>query len=228
MFNNDNSLISLPDPESRWGSLCRRFVDYGFNDFSQEEILETLLFFVDDSADMGNVAERLIKKYSSLFSVVSAPLDELQNFEGLDFRSAAFLKSLFSICQVYGTFPQESRPLLDTDFAVKLYAERFCGKEDKNVLIIIGVNDGFNFAFIEKYPLSDICDPFDAAFKDAAVSEVRNCFLVIRAEDEKACAANFREKAETACKRFKSIGVSVKGIYFLQNGGFEFIVSDNG
>lgn len=71
-----------------------KFSSYGFSGWSEEDILEYMLFYAIPRSDTRPLAERLIKECGTLKGVLTAPSEILQNVDGVGKSTAAFIKSL--------------------------------------------------------------------------------------------------------------------------------------
>lgn len=79
--------------------LRRRFLASGLEAFADHEALELLLFYAIPRRDTNPIAHRLLERYGSLLSVLTAPAEDLQRAEGIG-QSAAVLLRLAG--QIYG------------------------------------------------------------------------------------------------------------------------------
>lgn len=70
----------------------RQFLDHGLDSFADHEALELLLFYAIPRRDTNVTAHRLLKKFGTLDGVLSAPVEELCQVEGVGETAAALLK----------------------------------------------------------------------------------------------------------------------------------------
>ena len=78
----------------------QKFLNVGFDNMSDSEILEMLLFYAIPRKDTNDLAKNLTDKFGTLSNVLAVPIDELQK-NGLGAGSAAYLKILFALCEKY-------------------------------------------------------------------------------------------------------------------------------
>lgn len=70
----------------------RQFLDHGLDSFADHEALELLLFYAIPRRDTNVTAHRLLEKFGTLDGVLSAPVEELCQVEGVGETAAALLK----------------------------------------------------------------------------------------------------------------------------------------
>jgi len=68
-----------------------RFQKNGLSDFNEHEVLELLLFYCIPRRDTNEIAHNLIARFGSLAKVLDAPLNHLQEVEGMGENAANFL-----------------------------------------------------------------------------------------------------------------------------------------
>lgn len=81
--------------------LIDRFAENGIASLHQHEILELLLTFIIRQKDTKSTARALLKYYKSISAVCNAPIEELQQFEGVGKKSAlllSFVRDLLAVC----------------------------------------------------------------------------------------------------------------------------------
>lgn len=71
-----------------------RFQRNGLRDFNDHEVLELLLFYCIPRRDTNEIAHNLIARFGTLAKVLDAPVQQLQEVEGMGENAAVFL-SLF-------------------------------------------------------------------------------------------------------------------------------------
>ena len=77
----------------------QRFLSVGFENMTDNEILEMLLFYAIPRKDTNDTAKSLLKKFGSLYDVLTADTDELQKC-GLSLNSAVYLKMTDALCRM--------------------------------------------------------------------------------------------------------------------------------
>lgn len=81
----------------------KKFIQSGFDGFTNHEILELLLFYSRPRIDTNVIAHRLIDKYHSISAVCDADIDDLKEVEGIDESSAVLLKMIPLLAREYMT-----------------------------------------------------------------------------------------------------------------------------
>lgn len=71
-----------------------KFRGYGFSKWSEDVILEFMLFHIIPRSDTHAVAKRLLKECGTLNGVMTAPVKVLENIEGVGKKTAEYIKSL--------------------------------------------------------------------------------------------------------------------------------------
>lgn len=85
----NNSEVSHDGHRQR---MIQRFLDFGFDAFSDYEVLEFLLFFSRPRHNTNDLAHRLLDKFGSLYNVVTADIQRLLQVDGVGKSTATFLK----------------------------------------------------------------------------------------------------------------------------------------
>ena len=70
----------------------RQFLDHGLDSFADHEALELLLFYAIPRRDTNATAHRLLEKFGTLDGVLSAPVAELCQVEGVGETAASLLR----------------------------------------------------------------------------------------------------------------------------------------
>lgn len=70
----------------------RQFLEHGLDSFADHEALELLLFYAIPRRDTNAVAHRLLEKFGTLDGVLSAPVEELCQVEGVGETAASLLR----------------------------------------------------------------------------------------------------------------------------------------
>ena len=78
----------------------QRFMSVGFNNMTENEILEMLMFYAIPRKDTNDLAKNLLKNFGSLFDVITAPSEELQKC-GLSYNATVYLKMADALCRKY-------------------------------------------------------------------------------------------------------------------------------
>ena len=72
----------------------KKFLESGFNNFEDYEVLELLLFYVIPRKDTKAIAKELIAKFKTLANVLKADNKELKTINGLGDVAITFLKMM--------------------------------------------------------------------------------------------------------------------------------------
>ena len=90
----------------------QRIAEFGFNNLTESDLLEYLLFFAIPRCDTYSLSRTLIKEFGNLRGVLNANLDELCEIKGIGRESALFLTSFIPVFKAYhaGGFIQK-KPL---------------------------------------------------------------------------------------------------------------------
>lgn len=92
----------------------KRFLETGFNGFSDHEILEFLLFNSIPRSDTNPLAHTLLDTFGSLSQVLDAEPYELMRVEGVGERTAVMLKTYTAVYARYLRDRWRERPRIDT------------------------------------------------------------------------------------------------------------------
>lgn len=98
-----------------------KFLNCGFDNFADYEILEFALFFAIERIDVKPLAKELIKKFGSVKQVLDADFEELAGFPGLSRHSAVFLVFLREMAGYYSYLDIKSSRSLSSPGAVADY-----------------------------------------------------------------------------------------------------------
>lgn len=97
--------------------LIRRFLEEDLDHFNSHQVLELLLFYCIPRQDTNPIAHALIHRFGSLTQVMQAPIDELQEVNGIGEKAATFLAVLNSFCRYYDTHRSDPGLILNTSAA---------------------------------------------------------------------------------------------------------------
>ncbi len=78
-----------------------RFFKYGFNDFSDHEILEMLLFYAYPRRNTNPLAHTILDEYKTLANVFDADIHDLAKIPGVGENIAAFLSMIPALVRLY-------------------------------------------------------------------------------------------------------------------------------
>lgn len=92
--------------------LRQRFLQYGLEAFTDEDVLEMLLAFGTPRRDTRGMARELLRRFGSLPQVLEAPLEELTQVPGVGTRNVLPLKFVHEVARRYLRRRLETRPQL--------------------------------------------------------------------------------------------------------------------
>lgn len=106
-----------------------------FDNFSEVERLEFLLFFACPQKDTNLLAHKLLKEFGSLEDVVHAPVDALMSISGIGEHAAIFLNSLGTVIESYGSHSREIT--LSSTSIAKQYTQRMLlGRKEEGFAVV--------------------------------------------------------------------------------------------
>ena len=97
--------------------LINRFLEEDLDHFNSHQVLELMLFYCIPRQDTNPIAHALLDRFGSLAQVMQAPIDELQQVNGIGEKAATFLTVLNSFCRYYDTHRSDPGTILDTSTA---------------------------------------------------------------------------------------------------------------
>lgn len=114
--------------------LRARFLREGLQGFEEHSALEMLLFYARPRCDTNGIAHALIKRFGSFAAVFDAPLEALEQVEGVGHTTAVLLKLITPMGAYY--LENRTRPgtVLDTaEKAGSFFLPKFLGKKGEEV-----------------------------------------------------------------------------------------------
>lgn len=120
-----------------------RFVQSGLDAFADHEVLELMLFYALPRRDTNAIAHALMERYGSLDAVLRAPLEDMQNVEGIG-ESAAVLLRLFPEVMKRARIRQAEREVVlsGTDKTGDYLLEQFDGERNEVIYQLCLDNKG--------------------------------------------------------------------------------------
>ncbi len=94
--------------------LRRKFLDYGLEAFTDEEVLEMLLIFGTPRRDCKPLARSLLKRFGGLAQVLEAPLAELCQVKGVGPKNALALKFVQEVARRFLARRLAERPQISS------------------------------------------------------------------------------------------------------------------
>lgn len=114
-----------------------RFIKEGLDHFTQEQVLELLLFYSIPRQDTNEIAHDLVDYFGSLHQVLEAPVQELQKVEGIGERSAVLLRLIAEISRYYQVNRAINEKILNSIEACGRYlVPRFVGRRNETVFLL--------------------------------------------------------------------------------------------
>jgi DNA repair protein RadC len=98
--------------------LRQRFLDGGFERFSDEEVVEFLLTLGTPRGDVKSSARQALKDFGSLSAVLSAPIEKLTEIKGIGPKNALYLKFVHQVAGRYLKDRAEGKPFFGSSQAV--------------------------------------------------------------------------------------------------------------
>lgn len=114
-----------------------RFIKEGLDHFTQEQVLELLLFYSIPRQDTNEIAHDLVDYFGSLHQVLEAPVQELQKVEGIGERSAVLLRLIAEFSRYYQVNRAINEKILNSIEACGRYlVPRFVGRRNETVFLL--------------------------------------------------------------------------------------------
>ncbi len=98
--------------------LRQRFLEGGLQRFSDEEVIEFLLTLGTPRGDLKVPARDVLKKFSSLAGVLSAPMEKLTEIKGIGPKNALYLKLVHQVAGRYLKDKATGNTVLSSSHAV--------------------------------------------------------------------------------------------------------------
>lgn len=92
--------------------LRQKFLDGHLADY---ELLELILSFVIPRRDVRPLARGLIAHFGSIYQILTAPIDDLQNFKGIGYNTAIFLKAICHLMITGCKFKLAEQPIFHNE-----------------------------------------------------------------------------------------------------------------
>ena len=101
--------------------LRKRFLEYGLQAFSDEEVLEMLLIFGTPRRDCKPAAREALKRFGSLAAVLEAPLESLTQVPGIGPRNALAIKFVHQVARRFLAQRLEGQPFESISSSQEVY-----------------------------------------------------------------------------------------------------------
>lgn len=113
------------------------FRKQGLEHFPRHRVLELLLFYTMRRSDTNPVAHRLMDRFGSLSGVFDAPIELLQEVEGVGLESATLIKLVPELLRAYLDDKADVKHMIKSCEDAKEYVRhKFLGEEQECVLLV--------------------------------------------------------------------------------------------
>ncbi|NPA24407.1 MAG: DNA repair protein RadC [Deltaproteobacteria bacterium] len=132
-----NEKTKPPDYVGHRRRLKERFRSQGLEGWYTYEVLELMLGYAIPRRDVKPVAKRLLERFPTLKEVLDAPLDRLQEVEGLGPQAALFLKLYREVLILYLEEPERRRRAVTSPEQIREFCRaRLEGLPEERFLVI--------------------------------------------------------------------------------------------
>lgn len=113
------------------------FRKQGLEHFPSHKVLELLLFYTMRRGDTNPTAHRLMDRFGSLSGVLDAPMEMLQEVEGVGLESATLIKLIPALLRAYLDDKVDAKNMLKSCEDAKEYVRhKFLGEEQECILLV--------------------------------------------------------------------------------------------
>lgn len=116
--------------------VLKKFIQHGFTQFSDFEVLEFILFYAIPYKDTNELAHKLIMKFGSLKSVMEAEHFELASVKGIGDRAAALIVALRELYKHINTSKNTNVLLNTTELTAEFCIDYFKDHLEENFILI--------------------------------------------------------------------------------------------
>ena len=133
-----------------------KFIENGLSAFKDHEVLEFMLFYVIRRGNTNVQGHKLLKKFGTIEGVLSAPISQLQEIEGIGYESALYIKFLNELFAYYNKSKHQAGIfLIGSEFATdtlhNLFKDAVCEE-----LYVICLNASYNIIRVERLSSGDM------------------------------------------------------------------------
>lgn len=161
--------------------LRQRFVLNGFEGMLDYEVMECLLTLVIPRKDVKPLAKTLLAEYETVYSVLSAPLERLEQFKGLGRNSAVGLKMLAEACEYCLLERVQNRNLLKSSAAVKDFVRMKLGVRSRESCMLLLLDASYHL--IEQRVISEGTTNYVVNYQrnilEEAINTKRTVFVIL-------------------------------------------------
>lgn len=115
----------------------QKFIDNGMDSFADHEVLELLLYYAIARRDVNPIAHELLNRFGSLSSVFDAPIEALQEVDGIGEHSAMLIKMLPQIARRYLISKSSADNVLDSVDKAGKYVQSFFYSMRKECVYVV-------------------------------------------------------------------------------------------
>lgn len=114
-----------------------RFRRSGIDHFADHEVLELVLYYAIPRIDTNEIAHRLMDRYGSLQGVLEAPIEDLQQVEGIGMTAATLIHLIPAVARK-GKLDEVGRELIvnNAEAAGAYLMECFTGSKTETVILL--------------------------------------------------------------------------------------------
>ncbi len=105
-----------------------RFLKSRFNDFSEHEKLELLLYYAIPVKNTNPIAHTLLNKFRSIRGVFDATIDQLTELDGIGEQTAILIKLVPELAREYINSENVCEPLDNSDKVCNFFKKQFIGE----------------------------------------------------------------------------------------------------
>lgn len=114
------------------------FLKTGLDSFTPHAALELLLYYAVPRRDTNPTAHALLRKFGSLSGVFDAPLEELEQVEGVGRSAAILLRMIPQLCRLYQkSLESGQKRICDFAEAGKIFTGEFLGIQNEAVMLML-------------------------------------------------------------------------------------------
>ena len=127
----------MPIHDGHRQRLRERFLKEGLDNFTQEQVVELLLFYSIPRIDTNEIAHHLVNRFGSLSQVLEAPVEELQKVPGIGEHSAVLLHLMAEVARYYQVNRTINEKVLNTIEKCGAYLlPYFVGRRNETVYLL--------------------------------------------------------------------------------------------
>ena len=115
----------------------QKFIDNGMDSFADHEVLELLLYYGISRRDVNPIAHELLNRFGSLSAVFDAPIEALQEVDGIGEHTALLIKMLPDIARRYMISRSSTENILDSVEKAGQYVQSFFFSMQKECVYIV-------------------------------------------------------------------------------------------